>query len=99
MLNFLNFNDIGANNLNESSAFKKIKMFSKTYTSNLNYLPTSFNGKYKSLSSLYANDNEFLDSYLYGTKRQHNFLSSSSLFNNFSTFFSLTSVDCFLRFN
>lgn len=99
MLNFLNFNDIGANNLNESSAFKKIKMFSKTYVSNLSYLPSSFNDRYKNLTSLYISDSEFLDSYLYGSKRQHNFLSSSSLFNNFSTFFSLSSVDCFLRFN
>ena len=99
LFNFLNFNDIGANSAQEINAFKKIRMFSKTYTSNLVHVPTNYSNKYKSFSNLYVNDNLFTDSYLYGLKRQHNFLSSSSLFNNQYTFLNLNSVNKFINFN
>lgn len=99
ILNFLNFNDIGANPLSESNAFKKIRSSSKTFTSNLVYNPTNYSGKYKSLTSVYVNDNFFADSYLYGFKRQHNFLSSKSISNSNATFFNLNSVDKLLKFN
>ncbi len=99
LLNFLNFNDVGANSAQEINAFKKIRMFSKTYTSNLVYLPNSYSQKYKALSSLYINDTLFTDSYSYGLKRQHNFLSSQALINNQSTFFNLNSVNKFVNFN
>jgi len=99
LLNFLNFNDVGANSAQEMNAFKKIRMFSKTYTSNLVYLPNNYSQKYKTLSSLYINDTLFTDSYSYGLKRQHNFLSSQALINNQSTFFNLNSVNKFVNFN
>ena len=99
LLNFLNFNDVGANSIQEANAFKKIRMFSKTYTSNLTHVPNNFSNKYKNLSSLYVNDLLFTDSYSYGLKRQHNFLSSQSLINNQSTFLNLTSVNKFINFN
>lgn len=99
LVNFMNFNDIGSNTIYESNAFKKIKMFSKTYTSDLSFLPNDYSSKYKQLSSLYVNDNSFEDTYLYGLKRQHNFLSSYSVFNNQSTFLNLKSADKLIRFN
>jgi hypothetical protein len=74
-------------------------MFSKTYTSNLNYIPNNFSSKYKSLSNLYINDLTFLDSHLYGLKRQHNFLSMSSFLNNQSTFMNLKSINKIANFN
>jgi hypothetical protein len=92
LLNFLNFNDVGNSPLNESVAFKKTKMFSKTLFYNLISAPTSYLNRYRSISFCYVNDNVFLDSMSYGLKRQHNFASSSSLVNNFSTFFGLRSV-------
>ncbi len=98
-LNFLNFNDIGSNSIQEMNAFKKIKMFSKTYTSNLVLPVNNFSNKYKTFSKLYVNDNLFLDSYLYGMKRQHNFLSSNSILNNQSTFINLKSVNKLINFN
>jgi hypothetical protein len=98
-LNFLNFNDIGINTLNEANSFKKIKMFSKTFTSNLLFIPNDYSNKYKIFSNLFINDNIYVDSYLYGLKRQHNFLSTKSILNNNSTFFSLKSVNKFLNFN
>jgi hypothetical protein len=99
LLNFYNFNDLGSSSVQEINAFKKIRMFSKTYTSNLNFVPNNFSSKYKLLSNLYLNDLNFSDSYLYGLKRQHNFLSTSSLLNNQSTFLDLKSVNKIVNFN
>jgi hypothetical protein len=98
-LNLLNFSDIGINTLNEANSFKKIKMFSKTFTSNLLFIPNDYSNKYKIFSSLFINDNIYVDSYLYGLKRQHNFLSTKSILNNNSTFFSLKSINKLLKFN
>jgi len=99
LLNFLNFNDVGSSSIQEMNAFKKIRMFSKTYTSNLTFVPNNYSNKYKTLSSLYINDSIFTDSYLYGLKRQHNFLSTSALLNNQSTFLNLKSANKFINFN
>lgn len=98
-LNFLNFNDIGSNSIQEVNAFKKIKMYSKTYTSNLVLPVNNFTNKYKNISKLYINDNIFTDSYLYGMKRQHNFLSSNALLNNQSTFLDIRSANKLINFN
>lgn len=92
ILNFLNFNDVGMNNLNEPTAFKKIKMFSKTFNTNLNFLANNYTNKFKTLEALYTSTSLFSDSYLYGLKRQHNFLNSKSYLNSSSTFFDLKSV-------
>lgn len=99
LLNFINFNDIGSSNIQEINAFKKIRMFSKTYTSNLNFVPNKFTQKFKTFSNLYLNDLSFTDSYLYGLKRQHNYLSSMALLNNQSTFLNMTSLNKFINFN
>ena len=99
LINFFNFNDIGSNPLIESNAFQKIKTFSKTYTSNLNYIPNNFSLKYKKISNSYINDNFVYDSYLYGLKKQHNFLSNFSIFNNQNTFFNLNSINKFYLYN
>jgi len=99
LLNFLNFNDVGANSIQEVNAFKKIRMFSKTYTSNLIFIPNNYSSKYKNISNLYINDSLFTDSYLYGLKRQHNFLSNNAILNNQTTFLNLNSVNKFINFN
>jgi hypothetical protein len=99
LLNFSNFNDLGSSSIQEINAFKKIRMFSKTYTSNLNFIPNNYSSKYKLFSNLYLNDLNFSDSHLYGLKRQHNYLSSSSLINNQSTFLNLNSVSKIINFN
>jgi hypothetical protein len=74
-------------------------MFSKTYTSNLVLPVNNFTNKYKNFSKLYINDNIFLDSSLYGIKRQHNFLSSNALLNNQSTFLNMKSANKLINFN
>lgn len=99
ILNFLNFNDVGSNSVYEANAFKRIKMFSKTYTSGLNFSLNSFSSKYKKFTNLYINDNFFLDSYLYGLKRQQNFLPSSAVLNNNISFINLYSINKLINFN
>ena len=99
LLNFINFNDIGSSNIQEINAFKKIRMFSKTYTSNLSFIPNNYSQKFKTFSNLYTNDLSFIDSYMYGLKRQHNYLSSTSLLNNQSTFLNMSSINKFINFN
>lgn len=99
ILNFLNFNDIGSSALNESVAFKKTRMFSKT--SSYNLINTSFtnNNQYKKLSFYFNNENAFASSLTLGVKRQHNYLNSFSITNSYDTFFDFKSSDKWLSFN
>jgi len=99
MFNFLNFNNIGASTLQESNAFKKVRMFSKSFTTNLVHTPTTFTDKYVKLNSLYFNDNDYNSSFVYGLKRQHNLMSSSATTNTYSTFLDKNSMTKFLNYN
>ena len=99
LFNFMNFNNIGANTLQESNAFKKVRMFSKVYTTNLVHTPSTFTNKYVNLNSLYSNENDLNTSFTYGLKRQHNLTSSSATTNTFSTFLDKASMNKFLSHN
>lgn len=77
--NFLNFKNIGLDTLSESSAFTKIRNSSKFYTSNLLDLPSSANSKYRTLSNLYIDDGNYLQTSSFALKRQHNLTSASSI--------------------
>ena len=81
--NFLNFRDIGISTLRESSAFSKIRNFSKTYSTQLVHNPSTFVSKYQKLSSLYMDENSFLDTSSFGVSKQHNFASISTIGNGF----------------
>jgi len=91
IINFLNFNDVGSNPLNESVAFKKTKTVCKHFTANLVGNSCNLTNKYKQLSFFFKNDNAYTDSLYFGIKRQHNFLTNSALTNNQSTFFDFKS--------
>jgi hypothetical protein len=84
-LNLLNFKNIGLNTLNESSAFPKIRNASKAYNSHLVHTPSSLSAKYKTISNLYANENDHTQTSSFGLKRQHNLASTSALGNSFSS--------------
>ena len=99
LFSFLNFNDIGSNSMQEANAFKKIKMFSKTHSSDLFFSSNNFSNKYKLLSALYIDENLFLDSFSYGLRRQHNFLSSKTLINSNTALLDLNSVNRLVNFN
>lgn len=97
-INFLNLNDSGVNKLQESNAFKKITLFSKTRFNDLFYL--NYNKKFQNINFffLYSSNNNYFDNYLYGLKRQHNYLSLNSLFNNNFNFIDNKSFNKILNF-
>jgi len=99
VFNFMNFKNIGASTAQESAAFKKVRMHSKTYNTNLVHTPTTFTNKYIKLNSLYSNENSFHDSLNYGLKRQHNLTSVSTTTSTYSTFLDQKSMDKFLTSN
>jgi hypothetical protein len=84
-LNLLNFKNIGLNTLDQSSAFPKIRNASKVYNSHLVHTPSSLSSKYKTISSLYANENDHSQTSSFGLKRQHNLAPTSALGNSFSS--------------
>ena len=80
--NFLNFQNIGVNTLQESSAFSKIRNATKVYNTHLVHTPNSLSNKYNLLTSLYEDDSSFHTSSSFGVYKQHNLLSVSSLGNS-----------------
>jgi len=99
VFNFMNFKNIGASTAQESAAFKKVRMQSKVYNTNLVHTPTTFTNKYIKLNSLYSNENSLHDSLNYGLKRQHNLTSTANTTNTYSTFLDKNSMDKFLASN
>jgi hypothetical protein len=99
-LNFLNFKNIGVNTLQESSAFSKIRNFTKIYNSHLVSLPNNFSDKYHKLNLIFGDENSYLTSMTFGLRKQHNLLSTSSLGNSFnSTVLDENSFNTFLSTN
>ena len=83
LVNFLNFKDIGVSTLRESSAFSKIRNFTKVYSTQLVHTPSTFISKYQKLNSLYINENNFMDTSSFGVSKQHTNSSISTLGNGF----------------
>lgn len=99
VLNFLNFKDVGVNTLKASQAFKKIRTYSKTYTTNLNYVPLNTSTKYALMNKLYLDNNSFTDSLSYGTETQHTMSASKATSSNYSTFLDTNARMKFLNSN
>lgn len=83
-INFLNFKNIGINSLNESSAFAKIRNFTKVYNTHLVHTPSSFVSKYNKLNSLYGSEDAVLGASPFSITKQQNLLSISSIGNDLS---------------
>jgi len=96
MLNFLNFNDIGATTSNKSAAFKKIRLNSKVFTTNLIHTPEPFLNRYNTLNKLLTNETRFLESANYGLKRQHNLTAHAAVTCNNVNFMDSNSFNRFL---
>jgi len=99
ILNFVNFNNLGSSTLSSSSAFKKIQFSSKTNPQNLFQSSDDFSLKYNKIYDLYISDMNAQDSTSYGISRQHNYSSSKSINNNFSTQLDNKSVGKLLSYN
>ena len=98
VINFLNLNDSGINKLYESNSFKKINSTSKTKFNDLFFFNNNKNFKNINFFFLYSSSNNFFDNYLYGFKRQHNYLSSNSIINDNFTFMDYKSFYKLLTF-
>ena len=96
VVNFLNFKNIGLNSLSESTAFAKIRNFTKVYNTHLVHTPSPFLSKYHRLNSLYSDENNFLGTSPFSVSKQQNLHSVSSIGNNFSA--TLLDSESFNRF-
>jgi len=99
VLDFINFNNLGSNTINMSNAFKKIQSSTKTNTQELFNTESDFSLKYNKINNLYLNDSNAHDSLYYGIKRQHEYTSSLSLFNNSTSQLDNNSVSKLLDYN
>ena len=97
MFNFMNFNDIGARTAVNSSAFTKIRTASKTFNTNLVHTPSTFVDKYKQINNLLDNENRFIESSVYGLKRQHNLTAWAATAANNSNFLDREGMEAFLN--
>jgi len=95
----MNFDNIGANALSGSNAFKKIREHSKVYKTNLVATPSTFADKYVRLTSLFVTENDLNNSFNYGLKRQHNLTSAAAAASVQATFLDRKSMDKFLTYN
>lgn len=84
--NFLNFNDIGANTLKQSSAFAKIRANSKLFNTNIVTNADQFALKYARINELAFGSGSEIESSNYGNIRQHNLTSTKATLNNLATF-------------
>jgi len=92
LISFVNFSEFGLNKLSEINAFKRIKTFSKTFTSTLTFAPSNFLFTFKNLVTPYSGASNYLTSAIYGSTKQQNFLTHMSLNNNQTTFFGANSL-------
>jgi len=99
VLNFINFDKIGSSTLTTSGAFRKIQFASKTTPGSLFNSPSEFSLKYGKINDLYLSNSDSQDSMYYGTRRQHNFNSISSLTNNFNSNLDNKSLNTMLSYN
>lgn len=99
LANFLNFNDIGANSLLESSAFRRVRAFSKKPLLNFERTFLSYENVLPAYQSLYLYNEVLNASLYYGSRRQQNFISSNSMSGYTPTLFNNNSVEKFLNFN
>jgi hypothetical protein len=95
----MKFADVGTSGVKDSAAFKKIQYFSKTNPQQLYSNVSEFNLKYRKISDLYLNDTEPTTTFAYGTKRQHNYTSGSSLANNSNTLIDNKGLKTLLDYN
>lgn len=95
-LSFLNFQNIGLNTLQESSAFSKIRNATKVYNSHLVHTPSTFVDKYTLLTALYTDENINLATSSFGVHKQHNLLTVKSTGNSLAG--SMLDVNSFEQF-
>lgn len=95
----MSFQNIGVDNLQASKAFKQIRAASRTYTTNLNSLPSPLTSKYVQLNSMFINDTKLVDSNSFALRRASTLTSAASSTSINSTFLDQKSLDKFFIYN
>lgn len=98
VINFMNFKDIGVDTVQASAAFKKIRAYSKVYSSNLTHTTDSLTAKYNQINNTYLTDNVFTDSLAYGNYRQHNLTSVAATSAHNASLLDEKSMEQFLNY-
>lgn len=83
--NFLNFSDIGASTLKQSSAFAKIRANSKLFNTNIVTNADHFALKYAKINELAFGSGSEVEASNYGSIRQHNLTAAKATLNNLAT--------------
>ena len=99
VLDFINFNTVGSNTVNNSTAFKKIQSASKSSSQSLFAAETDYSLKYNKLNNLYLTDYNSQDSLYYGIKRQHEYATTLACLNNAPSLLDNDSVQKMLDYN
>lgn len=94
--NFLNFNNVGVNTLQQSAAFAKIRANSKLFNTNVVTNSDQFSLKYARINELLADTNSYSNTTNYNNIRQLNLTSLQATNNNLSTFLNTTEMADFL---
>jgi hypothetical protein len=99
LINFLNFSDLGLNNLKETNAFKKVHTISKSNKNNLNVITHNYSTSYKKLNQLTLNSKTYQLANNYSFVRQHNLLPLASTGVPGKTFLDSKGLTKFLAVN
>lgn len=99
VLDFINFNTVGSNNVNGSTAFKKIQSASKSSSQTLFSFDSDYSLKYNKLNNLYLADSNSQDSLYYGIKRQHEYATSMACLNGTPSLLDNKSTQRMLDYN
>jgi len=78
-------------------AFKKIRLNSKVFSTNLIHTPEPFLNRYNTLNKLLTSETRFLESANYGLKRQHNLTAHAAVSCNNINFMDSKSFNRFLE--
>jgi len=78
LIDFSNFDNIGASSLKETTAFKKIRLHSKTFTGDLLTGTNNYTHQFKKINTTFKDDTSPLNTINPKTIRQHNFLNLKS---------------------
>jgi hypothetical protein len=99
-LNNIDFAHIGNSVSKDTSAFKKIQSTSKLSNSHVELDTASNNTLFRKINNLYTSNSKLNnDSYYYGSTRQHNFSSNSSLLPTSTTLVDNTSFKNFFQYS
>jgi len=99
LLNFTNFEDIGAAHTENQTAFKRIRVNSKVYNTNLIHTPSNLSAKYSLINKIQSNEGALNQSTNYGISRQHTLTSIAATTSTNNSYLDSNSVKQLLESN